>query len=137
MRPMLKLIGTAALALASQLALAQTYPSQIVKLVAPYAAGGPADLLAREIARALSDTLGQQVIVEPRPGGGATIGADYVAKAQPDGYTILVSTAATHIVSPAMLSSRLTTASGTSRRFACSRRCQTSSPCTLRCRSRR
>jgi tripartite-type tricarboxylate transporter receptor subunit TctC len=81
---------------------AQPYPSKPIRLVVPYAAGGPADLLTREIARGLQDAIHQPVIVDPRPGGGSMIGADLVAKAAPDGYTLLVSTAASLIVSPAM-----------------------------------
>ena len=83
-------------------AAAQPYPGKPVRLVVPYAAGGPADLLAREAARGLSDALGQQFIIDPRPGGGAMIGTEAVVKAPADGYTLLVSTAASHIVSPAM-----------------------------------
>ncbi|HEX2566094.1 MAG TPA: tripartite tricarboxylate transporter substrate binding protein [Burkholderiales bacterium] len=78
------------------------YPSKPVRLVVPYAAGGPADLLTREIAKGLQDAVHQPVIVDPRPGGGTMIGAELVAKAPPDGYTLLVSTAASLIVSPSM-----------------------------------
>jgi len=83
-------------------AFAQPYPSKPVRLIVPYAAGGPADLLTREIAKGFQDAIGQPVIVDPRPGGGSMIGADAVAKAAPDGYTLLVSTAASLIVSPSM-----------------------------------
>jgi tripartite-type tricarboxylate transporter receptor subunit TctC len=83
-------------------ALAQAYPAKPVRLIVPYAAGGPADLLTRELAKGLGDAITQPVIVDPRPGGGSMIGADAVAKAAPDGYTLLVSTAASLIVSPAM-----------------------------------
>ncbi|HEY6822566.1 MAG TPA: tripartite tricarboxylate transporter substrate binding protein [Burkholderiales bacterium] len=78
------------------------YPSKPIRLVVPYAAGGPADLLTREIAKGLQDAVHEPVIVDPRPGGGSMIGADLVAKSAPDGYTLLVSTAASLIVSPAM-----------------------------------
>ena len=81
-------------------AAAQQFPNKLVRLINPYAAGGPADLLARELARGLSDALGQQVIVENKPGAGTAIGADFVAKAPPDGYTLLVGTAASHVVTP-------------------------------------
>jgi tripartite-type tricarboxylate transporter receptor subunit TctC len=83
-------------------ALAQVYPSKPVRLVVPYAAGGPADLLAREVARGLSEALGQPFIIEPKAGGGSMIGTEAVVRASPDGHTFLVSTAASHIVSPAM-----------------------------------
>lgn len=80
---------------------AQTYPIKPLVLVNPYAVGGPADLLARALARGLGDQLGQQVVVENRAGGGASIGAAFVAKAPADGYTLLLGTSAAHVVTPA------------------------------------
>ncbi|WP_256988421.1 Bug family tripartite tricarboxylate transporter substrate binding protein [Bordetella genomosp. 9] len=80
---------------------ADAYPSHAIVLVNPYAVGGPADLLGRALAKELGETLGQSVIVENKPGGGASIGAAYVAKAAPDGYTLLLGTAAAHTVTPA------------------------------------
>ncbi len=71
-------------------ALAQSYPSRPVKIVVPFAAGGSADIYARFIAQRLQDSLGQAFIVEDRPGAGSIIGTDVVAKAEPDGYTLLV-----------------------------------------------
>jgi len=71
-------------------ALAQTYPSRPVKIVVPYGAGGPADIYARFIGAKLSESLGQSFVVENRPGGGAVIGTDAVAKSAPDGYTLLM-----------------------------------------------
>lgn len=70
---------------------AQNYPSQPIKLVIPVAAGGGSDALGRFFAEALSRRLGQAVVVENRPGAGSTIGANYVATAKPDGYTLLFS----------------------------------------------
>src|SRR5262245_1805459 len=67
------------------------YPSRVVKIVHQYTAGGGNDYLARIAANGLSERRGQSVIVEPRPGGGGIIGADAVAKATPDGYTLLLS----------------------------------------------
>ncbi|OVZ59104.1 hypothetical protein CDO44_13110 [Pigmentiphaga sp. NML080357] len=90
----------AAFALAASGAQAQAYPSKPIVLVNPYAAGGPADLVARSLAKELGTELGQQVVVENKAGGGATIGAAYVARAEPDGYTLLFGTAAAHIVTP-------------------------------------
>jgi tripartite-type tricarboxylate transporter receptor subunit TctC len=69
---------------------AQAYPSHPVKIIVPYGAGGPADIYARFIGAKLSDTLGQPFIVEDRPGGGAVVGTDAVAKSAPDGYTLLM-----------------------------------------------
>jgi len=69
---------------------AQDYPSKLVRIVVPYAAGGGTDAVARLLATRLSSTLGQSVVVENKPGASANIGTDFVAKAAPDGYTILV-----------------------------------------------
>ena len=71
-------------------ALAQPYPSRSVKIIVPYGAGGPADIYARFIGAKLSDAMGQPFVVEDRPGGGAVVGTDAVAKAGPDGYTLLM-----------------------------------------------
>ena len=71
-------------------AMAQAFPSKPVSLIVPFAAGGTTDVLARALADKLSQALGQPVIVESKPGAGATIGADYVAKARPDGHTLLM-----------------------------------------------
>jgi tripartite-type tricarboxylate transporter receptor subunit TctC len=79
-----------AAALASGSAIAQTWPSKPISLIVPFPAGGTTDVLARALAEKLTISLGQTVIVESKPGAGATLGADYVAKARPDGYTLLV-----------------------------------------------
>jgi tripartite-type tricarboxylate transporter receptor subunit TctC len=79
------LLGAAALP-----AAAQTYPARPVKIIVPYGAGGPADIYARFIGAKLSDALGQPFVIEDRPGGGAVIGTDAVAKSAPDGYTLLM-----------------------------------------------
>jgi tripartite-type tricarboxylate transporter receptor subunit TctC len=73
-------------------ALAQSYPSRPIHVVVPFAAGGAVDTLARIIGAKLHDTIGQPVIIENRAGAGGTTGADFVAKAPPDGYTILQNT---------------------------------------------
>jgi len=79
-----------ALTLGCGAAQAQTWPTKPVTLVVPFSAGGTTDVLARALADRLTHSLGQMVIVESKPGAGATLGADYVAKAKPDGYTLLV-----------------------------------------------
>jgi tripartite-type tricarboxylate transporter receptor subunit TctC len=68
----------------------QAYPSRAVRIVVPFAVGGPADIYGRFIGAKLSETLGQPFVIENRPGGGAVVGTDAVAKSSPDGYTLLV-----------------------------------------------
>jgi tripartite-type tricarboxylate transporter receptor subunit TctC len=71
-------------------ASAQTYPAKPVKMIVPFGAGGPADVYARVLAQHLTDALKQNFVIENRPGAGAIIGTDAVAKSAPDGYTLLV-----------------------------------------------
>src|SRR3954447_12165048 len=71
-------------------ALAQSFPARPITLINPYAAGGPADLLARAVAEGMSETLGRAVVVDSRPGAGTAIGARAVAQAKPDGYTLFL-----------------------------------------------
>ena len=88
--------------LASHAALAQAYPAKPIRLVVPVPPGGSTDIVARIVAQKLSDRLGQQVVVENRGGAGGTIGAEAVAKAPPDGYTLVVGTTSTHAVAPSV-----------------------------------
>jgi tripartite-type tricarboxylate transporter receptor subunit TctC len=81
-------------------AQAQSYPNQPIKLILPYTAGSPNDVLARLIAPHLSARLGQAVIVDNRPGGGTTVGISAVMNAEPDGHTLLFSNSPTHLIAP-------------------------------------
>jgi tripartite-type tricarboxylate transporter receptor subunit TctC len=89
-KPILKL-GLLAAALAFAVPVhAQDYPARSVRVIVPFGAGGPADVFGRQIAQSLSEALKQSFVIEDRPGAGSIIGTDAVAKATPDGYTLLV-----------------------------------------------
>jgi len=90
---MLRAKAAAAIAVLAPLATAsaQDWPTRAVTMVVPYAAGGPVDTLGRILAARLSEILGQQVVVENVPGAGGMTGSSRVAKAPPDGYTVLLS----------------------------------------------
>jgi len=90
------------LAAAPGIAAAQAWPSRPVKIIVPFAAGGPADIYARAVGEKLQEALGQPFVVEDRPGGGAVIGTDAVAKSAPDGYTLLMMSN-THTVNESLL----------------------------------
>jgi tripartite-type tricarboxylate transporter receptor subunit TctC len=103
MRPFLQLM-TVALAVIAFGAQAQTYPAKPVRMVVPYAPGGATDIVARTIALKLTDALGQQVLVENKPGAATQIGSDLVAKSAPDGYTLLMA-AAPIVINPYLFKS--------------------------------
>jgi tripartite-type tricarboxylate transporter receptor subunit TctC len=90
MRPLARRILALMATACAGLAWGQAYPTKPVKIIVPFAAGGPADLYARVIGEKLQSALGQSFVVEDRPGGGAIIGTDGVAKSAPDGYTLLM-----------------------------------------------
>jgi tripartite-type tricarboxylate transporter receptor subunit TctC len=79
---------------------AQSYPNRPIRLILPYTAGSPNDVLARLVAPHLSARLGQTVVVDNRPGGGTTIGVSAVMNAEPDGYTLLFSNSPSHLIAP-------------------------------------
>ena len=83
-------LSLAVLGFPSGPALAQSYPLKPIHLIVPFPPGGTTDVLARSLGQALSKNIGQQVIVESKPGAAGTVGADFVAKAKPDGYTLLM-----------------------------------------------
>src|SRR5215212_12010368 len=93
------LVAAAALVLSFGSALAQNYPNKPVHLIVPFAPGGFTDVVARILGQKLSLAMGQQFVVENRAGAGSTIGSDFVAKAPPDGYTLLM-VSSTHVISP-------------------------------------
>ncbi len=94
-----------ALAAAAGTAAAQAWPSHPLRLVAPYAAGGPIDLSARLLAAKLQASLGQPVVVENRPGAGGNIGVDLIAKGPADGYSLVMSAIATLAINPSLYAS--------------------------------
>ncbi len=101
----LAMVGVSALALGTA-AQAQEFPDRPVTLVVPFAAGGSTDVVARIIGQKMSDDLGQQVVVENVAGAGGNLGADRVARAEADGYTILMGTVATHALNPLILKTK-------------------------------
>ncbi len=83
-------------------AVAQSWPAKPLRLMVPYPPGGSADILGRAIGQKLGESLGQQVVIDNRPGAGTAIGAEAVAKSAPDGYTILLGTVSSHAINPAL-----------------------------------
>ena len=107
-RSVLLVVATAIalpLAALAPLASAQEYPSKPVRIIVPFAAGGPADVYARVLAQRLQESLGQPFVVDDRPGGGSVIGTDAVAKSAPDGYTLLLMSN-THTVNESLMTNK-------------------------------
>src|SRR5467141_124649 len=102
MRHRIGLIALACLgALAFVPAAAQEFPGRTIRIIVPFPAGGPTDILSRIVAQKMSEDWGQPVVVENRPGGDTAIGAQQVAKAAPDGYTLLPAMDTTLVMNPA------------------------------------
>src|SRR5689334_14289893 len=97
------LLATALALLAPWAAHAQGYPSKPVQLVIPFPPGGATDIAGRLVAKKLAERLGQPVVIDNRPGAGTVVGAAFVAKAAPDGYTLLISSGSTFTVNPALM----------------------------------
>src|SRR5687768_17967167 len=104
--PIMKWVLLAATACAALSAAAQSYPTKPVRIIVPFTPGGISDVLSRVMAQHLTSAMGQQFIVENRPGAGTTIAGELVAKAPPDGYTIYFIDMTTHAIN-ATLYSRL------------------------------
>ena len=105
MKRWMALAAGVSLAAVSTLTAAQAWPAKPIKYVVPFAAGGTTDILARTISEKLSVALGQPVIVENKPGAGGGLGAAEVAKAAPDGYTIMGGTISTHAINATLYKS--------------------------------
>src|SRR4051795_10035997 len=97
---MIRLLASLAVSLFACAAFAQPYPSRPVKIIVPFGPGGSADTLGRIVAQKLSDQLKESFVVENRGGAGGALGSEIVAKAQPDGYTLVVSGIASHVIAP-------------------------------------
>jgi len=95
-------VAAAAAGVLARPAWAAPYPERVIKLVVPFAAGGPVDVMARLVAQHLSAKFGQSVIVENRPGAGGTLAAKMVAAAEPDGYTLFFASAGSLAISPSL-----------------------------------
>jgi tripartite-type tricarboxylate transporter receptor subunit TctC len=98
------LVGASALSFAGGQASAQaTYPNKPITLIVPFAAGGSTDIVARLVGQKMGELLGQSIVIDNRAGAGGNIGSTAVARAAPDGYTILMGTISTHALNPAIL----------------------------------
>ncbi len=100
MRCLIKTLGLSLVAVLTSLAHAQDYPSKPIRLIVPFATGGVTDTSARVLSDKLSRQIGQQVIVENRPGGSGNPGTQYVAQSAPDGYTLLLAFDGTMVINP-------------------------------------
>ena len=101
----MKRLAAAAFALVSGLAVAQAYPTKPVTVIVPWPAGGPSDIAARPVAKGLSDALGKTFVIDNRGGASGNIGTAQVAKAPPDGYTLLITSSAPIVINPNLFKS--------------------------------
>jgi tripartite-type tricarboxylate transporter receptor subunit TctC len=100
--PLCALLALAAVVLTTAGAVAQDYPNRPIRVIVPTTPGSPTDVMARLVTQSLSETIGQPVLVEPRPGGGGIIGTKAVIASDPDGYTLLFTEGAKHLMTPAL-----------------------------------
>ena len=105
-----------AAALFGAAAQAQGFPTKPIRLVVPFPAGGATDIFARAVSQRLGEKLGTTIVVDNKPGAGGAIGSDIAAKAQPDGYTLLLATSSTHSIGPSFGEAALRRRWPTSRR---------------------
>src|SRR5262249_18743403 len=103
-RTLLSGMAAAGFTLAAASARAQSYPDKPVKMIVPFPPGGPIDTMARLVGQILTSGLGQQIVIENRPGAGATLGSKAVASAEADGYTLLFGSSGSLAVAPALYS---------------------------------
>ena len=96
-RQMVQWLGAAALGAMAGPSIAQNFPSKSIRIVVPFGAGGVADLTARAVAQKLSENLGQPVVIDNRPGAGGVVAGELVARAEPDGHTLLLMSNATAV----------------------------------------
>ena len=102
-KTLLAMVAAVAGSIMASAVQAQAYPNKPVKIVVPFGAGSATDTVARQVGQLLSESLGQQFIVDNKPGANGTIGADFVAKAAPDGYTLIMSTNTPHAANPSLM----------------------------------
>ncbi len=105
--PLAAAVSLAALLMTPLAAMAQAYPVKPIIIVNPFGAGGALDQLARNLAQKMTESMGQNVLVENRTGAGGNIGADFVAKSAPDGYILVMGSSATHGINPSLYGTRM------------------------------
>jgi tripartite-type tricarboxylate transporter receptor subunit TctC len=104
MRIVQRILLGALVAVAATGAFAQSYPSKPIRLIVPFPPGGTTDILAREMGERITSATGQPVVIDNRPGAAGNVGSDIVAKAAPDGYTLLMCTVSSHAINPGLYS---------------------------------